>query len=520
MQTGNTGYFDFFSFTPTGFTLRINWEEQYEITDNLSRVKITSIQAKSANWAGFAYYPDGCIKLNGVEILKFKSSSGTAVVSVNGYNKFYTLVDSHTQEAITAELDIVHDTDGSKTTTLELVGNSFNNFRFYLGSWQDDGVNGGTGWRVSGSLELVLTDIPRASTISATDANIGAVAMIAVARKSTSYSHSIEYEFGALRGYITDDGGVSTSEEKFTAASVGFRVPISFYDQIPNSKNGVCTLTIRTYSGSTKIGEEQTCTFVATAAQAACAPVVSGTVLDTNEVTKALTGDASKLVRYCSTAFCTIFATAKNGTAISQRKIAGVVVSDTTRNIAGIETDSVEFYAKDGRGYETSETVEFELIPYVKLTCNPMGQRLDPTSGNAVLSLKGNFFNGSFGAVKNTVTAKYSIDGGDYVDIELVADGNKYTAEVALSKLDYEREFYIDILVADEIASEKKTAKIRKGIPVFDWGQNDFRFNVPVELSEKSYGTELPGSGKKGQMFCLSNGDGTYTLRIHNGVSW
>lgn len=519
MNTGKNGYFDFDSFSPAGFTLRINWEELYEITDNLSRVKITSIQVKSANWAGYAYYPDGCIKLNGAVILKFKSSSGTSVVSVNGYNKFYTLVDSVTKKAITAELDIVHETDGSKITTLELVGNSFNNFRFYTVA-EDDGTNGGAGWRVTGSKEIVLTDIPRASTISATDANIGAVAMIAVSRKSIAYTHSIAYKFGSLSGYITSDGSVSDSEVKFTDTSVGFKVPISFYAQIPDAKSDVCTLTVRTYSGTTKIGENQTTIFTATAAQSVCAPSVSGTVVDSNETTKALTGDESKLVRYCSTALCTISAKANNSATISQKKIGGAVVSGTTRSIAEIATDAVEFYAKDSRGYGTSETIGFELIPYVKLTSNPMGRRTDPTSGNAMLYMKGNFFNGSFGVVKNTLTAKYSINGGDYVAVTPVVNGNKYTAEVPLSGLDYEREFYIEIVVEDKIVSETSTVRVRKGTPVFDWGQNDFRFNVPVELSQKSYGTKLPDDGKEGQMYLLDKGDGTYDIRIHNGISW
>lgn len=520
MAIGKTGYFDLESFSPTGFVLRINWEEDYNITTNTSKVRITSIQVKSSNWAGYAYYPDGCIKLNGTVVLTFSSSSGNAVVSVNGKNKWYTLVKPSTKEGVTAEIDIAHDTDGTKTTTLEVAGNRFSNFRFYHGSGQGDGTDGGTGWRVEGSQKIVLTAIPRASTISATDANIGAVAMIAISRKSTAYTHSVAYKFGALSGYITEDGEVSASEVKFTAASVGFVVPNTFYAQIPNTKTGICTLTIRTYSGTAQIGEAKTATFTATAAQSACAPSVSGTVVDSNETTKALTGNAEKLIRYCSTALCTISTAAKNSATISQKKISETVVSGTTRSISGIEAGTVEFYAKDSRGYETSIEVEFDLVPYVKLTSNPTGNRTEPTSGNAVLNLRGDFFNGSFGAVENVLMVEYSIDGGDCVQLKPVVNGNKYTAEVQISGLDYEREFSVEIMVKDRITTVSKTVHIRKGIPVFDWGQNDFRFNVPVELAENSYGNALPKNGKKGQLFFLDNGDGTFTLRIHNGTSW
>ena len=517
MAIGKTGYFDLESTSPTGFTLRLNWEEDYNITTNISTVHITSIQIKSAHFSGYAYYPDGCIRLNGTTVLTFKSSSGNAAVSVNGKNKWYTLVKPSSKEVVTGALDIVHDADGAKKTVLEVAGNSFSNFRFYTAN---SGADDGSGWRVAGSQEIALTDIPRAATISATDANIGAVSMIAVSRKSTSYCHSIAYEFGDLSGYITEDGGASISEAKFTAASIGFKVPTAFYTQISDAPTGICTLIIRTYSGATQIGEDKTASFTATAAESACAPSVSGTIVDSNEITKALTGNPQKLIRYCSTALCTISATAKNSATISQKKIGGVAVSGATRSIEEIESGDVEFFAKDSRGYISSIAVEFDMIPYVKLTCNPTGNRTDPTSGNATLHLKGDFFNGSFGTVENVLTAKYSINGGDFVQVVPIVNGNKYTAEVPLSGLDYEEEFLIEIVVEDKITSVSKMVRIRKGIPVFDWGQNDFRFNVPVELSDKSYGSTLPEGGKKGQMFFLSNGDGTYSLRIHDGTSW
>ena len=338
---------------------------------------------------------------------------GELRVTIDGKEVYYRDHTNHTDgyngtKLASGSTTLNHNTDGSKSMTIKVEAGIYN-------------------WAInkSGTGTFTLDTIPRASTISVTDANIGSVAMIAVSRKSNSYSHSIAYKFGAQSGYITADGGESASEVKLTESSIGFKVPTSFYAQIPNAQDGVCTLTIRTYSGTTQIGEDQTATFTATAARALCAPDVAGTVVDTNAVTKALTGDSSKLVRYCSTALCTISAAAKNSATISQKKIGGAIVSGNTKNLAEIETDSVEFYAKDSRGYDTGAVVSFELIPYVKLTSNPTGRRTDPTSGNAVLSLKGNFFNGSFGAVRNTLTAKYRINGGAYVSVTPVLDGNK-----------------------------------------------------------------------------------------------
>lgn len=366
---------------------------------------------------------------------------------------------------------ITHNNDGSRRVSMKIEAG------IYVWAINKDGSD-----------TFDLDTIPRASTIGAADANIGSNTTIVVNRKSTAYTHSIAYKFGSLSGYVTADGKTSSSESKYSATTISFAIPTAFYAQIPNAKTGTCTLTIKTYSGSTQIGEPQTCTFTVTAPQSACAPSVSGTVVDSNAATKSLTGDDSKLVRYYSTALCTITAKAKNSATISTKKIGGTAVSGNTRSIQKVEQSSVAFYAKDSRGYEATANVEFTLIPYVLLTNNSSGQRTDPTSGNAKLTIKGDFYNGSFGAVDNALTIKYRIaesggSYGSYISVTPTVNGNAYTASVALSGLDYEMKYNIQIVAADKLASVAKTIAIRRGIPVYDWGKNDFAFHMPVYVS-------------------------------------
>lgn len=391
---------------------------------------------------------------------------------------------------------ITHNNDGSRRVAMKMEAGIYT-------------------WAINkdGSATFDLDTIPRASTIGAADANIGSNTTIVVNRKSTAYTHSIAYKFGSLSGYVTADGKTSSSESKYSATTISFAIPTSFYAQIPNAKTGTCTLTIKTYSGSTQIGDAQTCTLTITAPQAACAPSVSGAVVDSNDATIALTGDDSKLVRYYSTAMCTITAKAKNSATISAKKIGGAAVSGDTRSIQNVEQNTVSFYAKDSRGYEATANVGFTLIPYVLLTNNSSGQRTDPTSGNAKLTIKGDFFNGSFGSVDNALSVKYRIataggSYGDYVDVEPAKNGNSYSATVPLSGLDYESEYTIQIVAADKLASVTKTVTIRRGIPVFDWGENDFEFHVPVyvggnllaskrSISATSYASMSAGSTHK-----------------------
>lgn len=330
---------------------------------------------------------------------------------------------------------------------------------------------------------MTLTTIPRASSIGATDADIGAVSTITVSRKSSAYTHSVQFQFGGLSGYITASGGVSTSEVRISETSVPFSVPASFYSQIPNAKSGTCTLICRTYSGGTQIGDAKTTSFTAVASERACKPTVSGTVVDVNDATKALTGDANKLVRYMSTALCTISASAKNYASIVSKAISGTSVSGDTRTIPAVETGSFSFAVNDSRGYGNSATVAKTLIPYVNLTNNPTATRNGSVSGDAKLYLSGDYYNGSFGTVSNALTAKYRISGGSWVDVAPHVTGDTYALQIGLAGLDYQTAYNIEVSVSDKLAAITKSVILDAADPAFYWGKNDFWMNVMLHAN-------------------------------------
>ena len=329
---------------------------------------------------------------------------------------------------------------------------------------------------------MVLTTIPRASTVTAADANIGAAATVIVGRSSAAFTHTITYSFGSLSGYIGTDGSPVSDAVKLSAETVGFRLPESFYAQIPNAKYGVCTLTCQTWSGDTKIGDAASCTFRAYAPESDCAPTVTGEVVDINEKTYLLTGDQNTLVRYMSDALCSITAQARNGASIEERRIGGIAVPEDTRLIEQAEQGSFLFRAKDSRGYESTCTVQKPMIPYVKLTCNPSAKRTDPTSGNAILTVAGNYYSGSFGKADNALTLRYRVGSGDYVEITPTVDDAGYVFTAELTGLDYQGSHSIDVEVCDKLETVTRTVTLGKGIPVFDWGENDFCFHVPVDM--------------------------------------
>lgn len=454
-----------------GASARVMVLEDYDPLANTSDITV-AVEVASSSYYGFIYYLTGSVAAAGQTLQSMRSETGVHKVYIQKLNTYYAIVgDERPGTGSPWSLsDIAHNVDGSKTITVSvnLTGQEVNN-------------QGADGWTLTGSKEITLTHIPRASTVAATDAAIGAVSMVAVSRKSAEYSHSIAYRFGNLCGYLCPEG-LSESEVRFSESSVAFPLPESFYSQIPNAKSGSCTLSCVTYRGDTQVGDTQTCQFAVMTNEALCAPLLGGTVTDTNAVTLAQTADANILVRYMSDALCVMQVQPQKEAAITEKSIGGISVTEDRCTISGIETGSVVFSATDSRGYSTSVTVEKTLIPYIRLTCHPVGKRTDPTSGNAKLSVSGDYFAGSFGQKTNALTLQYRINGGAWVQmVPEIADG-KYAASADLTGLTYTYAHSIEVQASDKLQTVTTTVPIGKGIPVFDWGEQDFCFHVPVYL--------------------------------------
>ena len=386
----------------------------------------------------------------------------------------YTLPASTTKTILSKTITVPHADDGTGSVTVN--------------TWMNTGISAGV---VKLSKTLTLTPIARASTIGATDAYIESTAIVAVNQKSTDYTHSIAFSFVGMSGYIDANGKISETEVKHTAVNIPFSIPASFYAQIPNQPSAVCTLTCKTYLKDTQIGEDQTATFTVTADPIRCMPIIFGDVVDINGDTLKLTGDDEILVCYRSTARCTAEVTAKNGASISSIKVNGVDCKNGLE-IPNVAVSQFVFEATDSRGYASMHDVKRTMIPYIPLTVNASAARTDPTSGNAKLTVKGLYYPAGFGAAVNSLAITYTLGGAEPVAIPFTLKDTGYEAEIIISKLDYLSSYYIDVTVEDAVTKLVQTAKVNPGIPVFDWGKDDFCFNVPVNLKA---GCEIKKNG-------------------------
>lgn len=358
---------------------------------------------------------------------------------------------------------------------------------------------------VSGNVTVAATATPLKSVIGATDANIGSNSTITIKRYNSKYTHTIKYKFGSKTGTIASES---------SDTSISWNIPTEFYSQIPDAKKGTCTLTCETFNGGTPIGST-TCSIVITVSADKCKPDITATVKDTNTITKALTGNDSTLIRYKSTALCTLKATPKNSATISSLSIAGSAVNGTTsdgvttatKSFQSVSATSFKFIAKDSRGYNKEVTKTPTVIAYVKLSCNPVLSRPTPTGSSIVLTFTGDIFRGSFGACSNTLTLQYRYKkvGGSYgswqtiKSSDIVFGTKSYRSNSSISvgnDFDYQNNYKFQIRATDggvvnetayTLSTVTKTLTVKRGIPVYDWGENDFAFNVPVNMPKNVY---------------------------------
>lgn len=378
--------------------------------------------------------------------------------------------------AITHTARVHHDEYGKLSVTISATG----------------AISGSSLSSTNISEKVTLDTIARASAISASDADIESRSTVVISQKNSAFTHSVAFSFGDLKGYVNAEGHVVDAEVKLSNTTINFLLPESFYNQIPDEPSGTCHLECRTYSGSTQIGQTQKSSFTARANAGKCAPLVEGSVVDVNEKTLALTGNnPKKLVRYASTARCSIAVQSRKGALIATVHVAEkqIEVADAAEHLESytdIEEfglDKVLFKAVDSRGYPATVEGDYEIVPYAILTNNAHVHRTDPTSGNAILTLEGDCFYGNFGAVDNTLSVEYQIGDQEPVTLPVeIGENGKYTLKINLSGLDYTRSHSIKVIMQDAVTTAPKNLTVQKGIPVFDWGEEDFRFNVPVDL--------------------------------------
>ena len=227
-------------------------------------------------------------------------------------------------------------------------------------------------------------------------------------------------------------------------------------------------------------------------------PILSPTVTDTNPDTAILTGDINKLVRYYSRAYVVFGAEARKEATITRKTVTN---GSQTFNIEDANQDSITINdiednvftlsMTDSRGHVASEQVHFKgdnFIPYFKVTCN---QTISLTLDKTIeMTVKGNYYNGSFGATDNELTIQtrhreVGEEWGEWENISVLTEdisNGTYTLNTTLTDYDPSGTYEFQSRVLDKLTVAESAVETITLQPIFDWGKNDFNFNVPLTI--------------------------------------
>lgn len=466
--------------TPSkGFNLKIDVTYSQDIATN--KTTITSVQGyvKRNN---SSYYP---YNSTSSAVFSIKETSGSHLYSItknpkydldsNGYKKVLN---------INPNAEISHSADGKKTIVITF------SFDGKLSSYCPNG---------SISKTIELPTIPRTSSVTCADGNIGSATTININRASSTFTHTLTYSFQGLTGTIAT---------KTANTSIGWTIPTSFYTKIPNANSGKGTITCSTYSGNTLIGTS-TCTFNAFVVNSS--PTISGTVEDTNTSAIQVTGNKNKLIRYISNAKVIITATAKNSATISSVKVVNGSQTKTTSTstINSVDSGTFSLSCVDSRGLSASATVTKTLVQYIKpVIIGVILNRPSTTSNTINASVQGLCFNGSFGAKTNTFELKWrykkstETTWSSYKVVTATRTGNNFTFSGELGKnFSYTEAFNFEFVLSDYFMSNTYSATVTRGLPIIDIGKDDVDVNGVLKENGKRVITTNGGT-ISGQLNC------------------
>ena len=446
------------SFTSTGRTFTLNVSESsYSIENNTSNI----YWEINISGGGTQWYNSYCKAIvNGSVVFNESKSWSSGVFpakdgSVSGY--IY---------------NIPHDSEGKASVSFYIEG--------YSEVYSTKSASG----------SLPLTTIPRATPAPNITCDVENTTSFTLTPYA-SFSHSVSISFGTTNKYLKTDGTLSNSEVKYDTSirTWNFNADKSYYKQF-NKKSGQGSITVRTYSGSTLVGSKSG-TLTIAANQALCSPVITGTVIDTNETTKTLTGNENVIIKYKSTPRITtqIQITSPNddNSTLSYLQVAGNNISDLTQRVFDVQNPTQNSFiikAINSRDYstETPLTASTGFIDYILPTITiTSAKRTEPTTGDATIEYKGDWFNNKFSEnVPNTLTLtwKYKEKGQTaYTSggtLTPTIKDNTFSGTINVDGLfNYLKQYDVIIVVEDKLTSvDSAVVNIPRGFPIFWWSEN------------------------------------------------
>lgn len=343
----------------------------------------------------------------------------------------------------------------------------------------------------SGSFTITLPTIPRAATL------VSAPNFNDEANPKITYSNPAGNSVTSLQACISLTGAnadIAYRDIPKTGTSYTFELTAAERNVLRNATTTANSRSVTFFVKTVLGGQTYHSTSSKTLSIVNATPTLSPTVTP-DAATAALTGNSTTLIKYYSNVQTASGAAALKGATVTSQKTTNGTrsVSTATGTFNAVDNNSFVFTVTDSRGNTASRTITPTMVDYVKLTCN--FNYTNPTAaGNMTFIVNGNYFNGSFGAADNTlaVAYRYKESGGSYGDwitLTPALSGNTYTVTETVSGLDYRTTYVFQAQVIDKLTTIDSAEYSMQSLPVFDWGKEDFNFNVPVTIEGGSVPT-------------------------------
>lgn len=409
------------------------------------------------------------------------TKNNTAIVTIDGTQKIMTIpkgdypVGAHSIG--TGTKTITRNADGTKTIEMKI---------YFTGS----GATWDTKLEVSGSRTLITID-RRATITSAPD-------FTDIVSPTIYYNNPAQNSVTSLQACISSTGEADDiagyRDINKTGSSYTFALTSAeksrLYALVKTGRSVTVRFYVRTIIDGLYYFSYVTKTFTIENPE----PTLAPTVKDVNARTLALTGNANTFIKYHSNAQYSIGAAAVEGATITSQYIingAQRVDNKASGTIESIESNTFYVSASDSRGFSANEAITVNLIPYVKLTSQLYIESFTAT-GALTFTIKGKYFNGSFGAKSNSldIDFQYQAEGEDVsqvyrlIDIKPTVDSdNNYSYSYTITGLKYTKTYELSVYVIDELSVGKNMSIVIAPTPVFDWGKDGFRHNTDIDIS-------------------------------------
>jgi len=231
----------------TGYRLQIAWTVgSQSVANNTSTVtaRVQLVSTGSSYTINSSASKSGSLTINGTKY----SFTFSAALSGNQTKTLYT-----------------------KTVTVSHAANGTKTCSFACSCGINVTLSGTYYGNVTASGSGVFDTIPRASSIASVTASVAIngtnTCAVSITRASSSFTHTVTWKFGS---YSKSTTGVGTS--------TSYAIPTSWINAMPSATSGTGTVTVTTYSGSTKIGSAVSKSFTLTV-PATVVPTISSVTI-------------------------------------------------------------------------------------------------------------------------------------------------------------------------------------------------------------------------------------------------